>query len=113
MLHLEREARGWSTYNEYSYRIVLLLLLYVCCSRAHPHFPSQFRRRRLQDLVHLWPKHTKYWVGRQFTFFSGRQANFYKRIFANTLLYQKENFLRAFIISAGHRLTQSVSIILW
>ena len=49
MLHLERQARDWSTYNEYSYRIILLLLLYVYCSRAHPHFPSQFRRRRLQD----------------------------------------------------------------
>ena len=35
MLHLEREARDWSTYNEYSYRIILLLLLYVYCSRAH------------------------------------------------------------------------------
>ena len=49
MLHLEREARDWSTYNEYSYRIILLLLLYVYYSRANPHFPSQFRRRRLQD----------------------------------------------------------------
>ena len=40
MLHLEREARDWSTYNEYSYRIILLLLPYVYCSRAHPHlFP--------------------------------------------------------------------------
>ena len=29
MLHREREARDWSTYNEYSYRIILLLLLYV------------------------------------------------------------------------------------
>ena len=29
MLHLEREARDWSTYNEYWYRIILLLLLYV------------------------------------------------------------------------------------
>ena len=29
MLHLEREARDWSTYNEYSYRIILLLLLYL------------------------------------------------------------------------------------
>ena len=43
MLHLERVARDWSTYNEYSYRIILLLLLHVYCSRAHPHFPSQFR----------------------------------------------------------------------
>ena len=50
MLHLGLEARDWSTYNEYSYRILLLLLLYVYCSRAHPHFPSQLRRRRLQDL---------------------------------------------------------------
>ena len=32
MLHLEREARDWSTYNEYSYRIILLLL-YVYCTR--------------------------------------------------------------------------------
>ena len=48
MLHLERGARDWSTYNEYSYRIILLLL-YVYCSRAHPRFPSQFRRRRQQD----------------------------------------------------------------
>ena len=53
MLHQEREARDWSTYNEYSYRIILLLLLYVYCSRAHPHFPSQFRRRRLQDFFYL------------------------------------------------------------
>ena len=51
MLHLEREARDWSTYNEYSCRIILLLL-YVCCSRAHPRFPSQFRRRRLQDFFY-------------------------------------------------------------
>ena len=35
MLHLEREARDWSAYNEYSYRI-MLLLQYVYCSRAHP-----------------------------------------------------------------------------
>ena len=48
MLHLEREARDWSTHDEYSYRIILL---YVYCSRAHPHFPSQFQRRRLQDLL--------------------------------------------------------------
>ena len=48
MLHLEREARDWSTYNEHSYR--MLLLLYVYCSRAHPHFPSQFRRRRPKDI---------------------------------------------------------------
>ena len=48
-LHLEREARDWSTYNEYSHRIILLLLLlYVYCSRVHPHFPSQFRRRRVE-----------------------------------------------------------------
>ena len=53
MLHLEREARDWSTYNEYSYRIILLLLLYVYYCRAHPHFPSQFRRRRLQDFFYL------------------------------------------------------------
>ena len=53
MLHLEREARDWSMYNEYSYRIILLLLLYVYCSRAHPHFPSQFRGRRLQDFFYL------------------------------------------------------------
>ena len=68
MLDLEREARDWSTYNEHSYRIVLLLLLYVCCSRAHPHFPSQFRKRRLHDFVYLYRKHTKNLVGRQFTF---------------------------------------------
>ena len=43
MLHLEREARDGSTYNEYSYRTILLLLPYIYCSRAHPHFPSQFR----------------------------------------------------------------------
>ena len=53
MLRLEREARDWSTYNGYSYRIILLLLLYLCCSPAHPHFPSQFRRRRLQDFFYL------------------------------------------------------------
>ena len=53
ILHLEREARDWSTYNEYSYCIILLLLLYVYCSRAHPHFPSQFRRRRLQIFFYL------------------------------------------------------------
>ena len=36
MLHLEREARNWSTYNEYSYRIILLLLLlYVYIVVAH------------------------------------------------------------------------------
>ena len=40
MLHLEREARDWNTYNEYSYRTILLLL-YVYCSRAHPRFPSK------------------------------------------------------------------------
>ena len=55
---------------------LLLLLLYVYCSRAHPHFPSQFRRCRLQDFVYLDRKHTKNLVGRQFTFFSGRQGNF-------------------------------------
>ena len=75
MLYLEREARDWSTYNEYSYRIILLLL-YVYCSRAHPHFPSQFRRRRLQDFVYLYRKHTKILVGRQFTFVCGKQVNF-------------------------------------
>ena len=53
MLHLEREARDWSTYNEYSYRIILLLLLHVYCSGAHPRFPSQFRRHRLQDFFYL------------------------------------------------------------
>ena len=53
MLHLERDARDWSTYNEYLYRIILLLL-YVYFSRAHPHFPSQLRRRRLQDLFYLY-----------------------------------------------------------
>ena len=37
MLHLEREARDWSTHNEYSYRIKLLLLLCIYCSRAYPH----------------------------------------------------------------------------
>ena len=39
MLHLEREARDWSTYNEYSYRIILLLLLqlYVYCSLSLIH----------------------------------------------------------------------------
>ena len=83
MLHLERDARDWCTYNEYSYRIILVLLLYVYCSRAHPHIPSRFRRRRLQDFVYLQRKHTKN-LGGQFTFFSGRQVNFQKRIFANT-----------------------------
>ena len=53
MLHVEREARDWSTCNEYSYRIILLLLLYVYCSCAHPHFPSQVRRRGLQDFFYL------------------------------------------------------------
>ena len=49
MLHLELGALDWSTYNEYSYRIILLLLLlYVLFFRAHPYFPSQFRKRRLQ-----------------------------------------------------------------
>ena len=52
-LHLEREARDWSTYNEYSYRLILLLLLYVYCSHARPHSPFQFRRRRLQDFFYL------------------------------------------------------------
>ena len=61
MLHLEREARDWSEYNEYSYRIILLLLLYVHRSRAHPHFPSQLRRRRLHDYVYLLRKDTKTW----------------------------------------------------
>ena len=63
MLHLEREARDCSTYNEYSYRIILLLLLYVYCSRAHPRFPSEFRRRRLQDFCYLYRKLTKILVG--------------------------------------------------
>ena len=77
MLHLEREARDWSTYNEYSYRIILLLLYkYVYCSRAHPHFPSQFRRRRLQDFFYLYRKLTKILVGRQFSFLCGRQVHF-------------------------------------
>ena len=54
MLHREREARDRSMYNEYSHRILLLLLLlYVYCSRAHPYFPSLFRRRRLQDFLYL------------------------------------------------------------
>ena len=60
MLHLEREARDWSTYNEYSFRIILLLL-YVYCSRAHPHFPSQFRRRRLQDFFTSSANSPKSW----------------------------------------------------
>ena len=76
MLHLEREARDWSTYNEYSYRIILLLLLYVYCSRAHPRFPSKFRRRRLQDFFYLYRKLTKILVGRQFSFLCGRQVHF-------------------------------------
>ena len=46
MLHLEREARDWSTYNEYSYRIIMLLLLCVYCSRAHPHCLLLRRRRK-------------------------------------------------------------------
>ena len=89
MLHLEREARDWSTYNEYSYRIILLLLLYVYCSRAHPRFPSKFRRRRLQDFFYLYRKLTKILVGRQFSFLCGRQVHFLKRTFANTLLTEK------------------------
>ena len=94
--YLEREARDWSTYHEYSYRIILLLLLYVFFfqSRAHHHFPPQFRRRRLQDFVYLSREHTKNLVGRQITFFSGRQVE--KRIFANTLkswrYYQQSAF---------------------
>ena len=76
MLHLEREARDWSTYNEYSYRLILLLLLYVYCSRAHPRFPSKFRRRRLQDFFYLYRKLTKILVGRQFSFLCERQVHF-------------------------------------
>ena len=66
-------VRGSAAKNS---RIILLLLLYVHCSRAHPHFPSQFRRRLLQDFVYVDRKHTKNLVGRQFTFISGRQVNF-------------------------------------
>ena len=75
VLHLEREARDWSTYKEYSYRIILLLL-YVYCSRAHPRFPSKFRRRRLQDFFYLYRKLTKILVGRQFSFLCERQVHF-------------------------------------
>ena len=90
MLHLERETGDWSTYNEYSYRIILQqLLLYVYCSRARPRFPSKFRRRRLQDFFYLYRKLTKILVGRQFSFLCGRQVHFQKRTFANTLF--KEN----------------------
>ena len=87
MLHLEREARDWSTSNEYkySYRIILLLLLYVYFSRAHPRFPSKFRRRRLHDFFYLYRKLAKILVGRQFSFLSGKQVHFKKRTFANTL----------------------------
>ena len=92
MLHLKREARDWSTYNEYSYRIILLLLLYVYCSRAHPHFPSQFWRRRMQDLVlPLAQTHKK--LGRKAIYFFQRNASkfleTYFRKHSNTLIFCK------------------------
>ena len=101
MLHLEREARDWSTYNEYSYRIILLLLYkYVYCSRAHPRFPSKFRRRRLQDFFDLYRKLTKILVGRQFSFLCGRQdlGTFLKTYFrkhSNIYIVSDEVFIKS------------------
>ena len=84
MLHLEREARDWSTYNEYSYRLILLLLLYVYCSRAHPHFPSQFRRRRLQDFLTSSANTPKsWWEGNLFFLAEGKQI--FRNVLSQTL----------------------------
>ena len=43
---------------------------YFVVSRAgaHPHFPPQFRGRRLQGLVYLVRKDTRIMIGRVFTF---------------------------------------------
>ena len=77
-----------------SYNTTAAAVRFFFQSRAHPHFPPQFRRRRLQDFVYLSREHTKNLVGRQITFFSGRQVE--KRIFANTLkswrYYQQSAF---------------------
>ena len=71
---LETGVRTTST--RIVYQVILLLLLYVYCSRAHPRFPSKLRRRRLQDSFYLYRKLTKILVGRQFSFLCGRQVHF-------------------------------------
>ena len=39
LLHLKREARDWSTYNEYSYRIVLYSSKSYCCCCTYRQTP--------------------------------------------------------------------------
>ena len=81
MLHLEGEARDWSTYNEYSYNTAVAIII-----AALPHTPiSLLSFGGVGCRVSFTSSANRKMVGRQFTFFSGRQVIFFQCIFANTL----------------------------
>ena len=68
----------------------ILFVFVVClvCRIASPHFPYHFRRRRLQDFVYFYRKHTETMRGRELTFLSGRKVYIYFTSIANTPILQ-------------------------
>ena len=89
MLHLEREARDWSTYNEYSYRIILLLLYVPGMYIVVAHIPISllnFGGAACRIFFTFSANSPKSWWEGHLVFLCGRQVHFLKRTFTNTLL---------------------------
>ena len=79
-----RRHRCWCCCYAHAVFFVFRLFLFVCRVAARLHLPPQFRRRHLQDLVHLFREHTKIMMAREFTFSSRRKLNFPRNFLANT-----------------------------
>ena len=83
MLHLEGEARDWSTYNEYSFRIILMMLI--------PISQLNFEGVECRILFTSCANTPKTWWERQFTFFAEGASKFLETYFRKTLIAKNNN----------------------
>ena len=93
MLHLEREARDWKyVYEVYIQRV---LVQYYCCTytnvyhnRAHPHFPSQFRRATPAGFLFTSRANTPktWWEGNLLVLAEGKYI--FRNVFSQTLILE-------------------------
>ena len=62
--------------------VCFIVHVMFCLAAAHPHFPPQLSRRRLQDLFYFQRKQTKTMMKRELALFIGEKV--YSNVFRKT-----------------------------
>ena len=75
---------GCRCYSHAAFSLFVIFL--VCRVAAHLHFPPQFRKRRLQDLVYFVREHTEIMMGRD-SLFVAEGKEFSEDILSQILSY--------------------------